>query len=175
MTEPRNTEGLTPAQTVGPFFAIGLSWAAGAQAAVSSGAIWVRGRVLDGAGEPVPDAIIETWQSDPPVSETFRGFTRCPTDQEGRYAIRTLKPAMVPGPHGRPQAPHLAVSVFARGLLHRVVTRIYFADEAVANTADPVLTAAGDGGASMIATVAADGYRLDIHLQGPDETTFLDI
>jgi protocatechuate 3,4-dioxygenase, alpha subunit len=87
--------------------------------------------------------------------------------------VRTLKPGRVPGPDGTPQAPHVAVSVFARGLLHRVVTRIYFADEAEANAADPILSGVPEGRrATLLATPDERGYRFDIRLQGDDETVF---
>jgi protocatechuate 3,4-dioxygenase alpha subunit len=163
----------TPSQTVGPYFAIGLPWDDGPDVvpAGTNGAIWLRGTVYDGAREPIPDALVETWQADADGRyETlgFRGFGRCPTGAEGAWAIRTVKPGASGG-----QAPHIAVSVFARGLLHRVVTRIYFADEEAANAADPVL--AGLGAAERATLVAAreeDGYRFDVRLQGPDETTF---
>jgi protocatechuate 3,4-dioxygenase alpha subunit len=127
----RTLDGHTPSQTVGPFFAIELPFGDGPLVVRegADGAIWLRGRVLDGAGDPVPDALIETWQTSPPPGPGFRGFARCATDEAGRYAIRTRKPGPVPGPDGAPQAPHLAVSVFARGLLDRVVTRVYFGDE----------------------------------------------
>jgi protocatechuate 3,4-dioxygenase alpha subunit len=168
-----STAGEIPSQTVGPFFAIGLPWADGpfAVAADVPGAIWVRGRVLDGDGEPVPDALVETWQTAPDPRDGFRAFTRCPTDLDGRYAIRTLKP----GPDADGQAPHLAVSVFARGLLDRVVTRVYFDDEADVNAADPVLSAAGDRRGTLIAQSTSDGYVFDIRLQGIDETVFFAI
>jgi protocatechuate 3,4-dioxygenase, alpha subunit len=171
------TDGITPSQTVGPFFSIGLPWPEGPLAvdADEPGAIWIRGQVFDGAGEPVPDALIETWQTSPTVTPTFRGFTRCPTDEAGRYAIRTLRPGPVPGPDGSVQAPHLAVSVFARGLLDRVVTRIYFADEVAANADDPVLGSVSTGAATLVAAAGPDGYVFDIRLQGPDETVFFSI
>jgi protocatechuate 3,4-dioxygenase alpha subunit len=109
--------GLTPSQTVGPFLSIGLVQGIGPLAVPEGtpGAIRVSGRVLDGAGEPVTDALVETWQAGE------RLFARCATDAAGAWSVLTLAPAPVGG-----QAPHLAVSVFARGLLHRVVTRIYF-------------------------------------------------
>jgi protocatechuate 3,4-dioxygenase alpha subunit len=139
----------------------------------------IGGRVLDGAGEPVPDALVETWQADPAGRFTsgFRGFGRCPTDAGGRWAIRTVKPGPVPAPDGGTEAPHLDVSVFARGLLHRVVTRIYFPDEAEANAADPVLRSVPDreGRARLVAVPEGDGLRFDIHLQGDQETPFLAI
>jgi protocatechuate 3,4-dioxygenase alpha subunit len=180
----------TPNQTVGPYLRIGLTWADGPYvvAEATPGAIWIRGRVTDGAGAVVSDALVETWQADPdghfPHPEdphrpltTFRGFGRCPTDADGRFAILTQKPGVVPDPDGRPQAPHIDVSVFARGLLKHVVTRIYFADEPTANTADAVLSriADPDARATLIAERTADGYRFDIRLQGERETVFFDV
>jgi protocatechuate 3,4-dioxygenase, alpha subunit len=168
---------LTPSQTVGPFFAHALPWPEGPHVvpADGEGAFWLRGRVTDGGGDPVPDALVETWQADPAGrfdNESFRGFGRCPTDDSGRWAIRTVKPGAVPGPTG-PQAPHLAVSVFARGLLNRVVTRIYFADEPVANASDPVLARLSEPlRATLLARQAEDGYTFDIRLQGDHETVF---
>jgi protocatechuate 3,4-dioxygenase alpha subunit len=163
--------GLTPSQTVGPFFAIGLPWDGGPYAVPEGtpGAIWLRGRVFDGAGEPVPDAMLETWQS----SGAGRRFARVGTDKDGGYAILFVKP----DPDGTGQAPHLAMSVFARGLLDRVVTRVYFDDEADANAADPVLTSVTDPAlrATLIAVSADDGYTFDIRLQGEGETVFLDV
>jgi protocatechuate 3,4-dioxygenase, alpha subunit len=153
----------TPGQTVGPFFSIGMSWLDGGDAAADApGAVVVSGRVLDGAGEPVPDAVVETWHSDPD------GFGRSATDEEGRWRIRTVKPAAAGG------APHLAVLVFARGLLHRLATRIYFGDEQAANAADPVLAALPDDAAraALVAEPVDGGYAVDIRLQGDHETTF---
>lgn len=171
--------GITPAQTVGPFFRIGLSWTDGPHAVApgTPGGIWISGRVLDGAGEPVPDAVIETWQADPAPDDGFRAFTRTPTDPAGRYALHTLKPGPVPGPDATTQAPHLVVSVFARGLLDRVVTRIYFADEIDANAHDPVLSRVVDDAdrATLIAGTQDGGYVFDIRLQGEGETVFFDI
>jgi len=166
----------TPSQTVGPYLSIGLTWEDGPYvvAADAPGGFWIRGEVRDGAGALVPDALVETWQADPDgqFGAAFRGFGRCPTDDDGRYAIRTRKPGVVLSADGAPQAPHLDVSVFARGLLHRVVTRIYFADEP-ANATDPVLSSVPeDRRPTLIATRADDGYRFDIHLQGNDETVF---
>jgi protocatechuate 3,4-dioxygenase, alpha subunit len=177
----------TPSQTVGPYFEIGLPWPDGPYVVEegTEGAIWLRGRVFDGAGEPVPDAMLETWQADPAgrfdhpddprgAVSGFRGFGRALVDADGEWAILTLKPGPVPGPDGTTQAPHIDVSVFARGLLNRVVTRIYFADEAEANAADPLLAAIEDEAAraTLIAQPSEDGYRFDVHLQGSDETVF---
>ena len=178
--------GTTPSQTVGPFFSLGLPWEDGPFVVPdgTAGAIRVHGRVFDGAGEPVPDALIETWQADPdgrfdhpddPRGRAggFRGFGRCPTDDEGSWGIVTLKPGRVPGTNGDVQAPHLAVSLFARGLLNRVVTRIYFGDEPEANAADPVLGLLdGDRRATLVAAPADGGYAIDFHLQGDRETAF---
>jgi len=144
------------------------------------GAIRIEGRVLDGIAGPVPDALVETWQRTPPG---IRGFGRCPTDADGRWTIVTLKPEASPrdgadgAGGGPPEAPHIAVSVFARGLLKRVVTRIYFDDEAAANAGDPVLAGIADPAArrTLIAERMPDGYHFDIRLQGGGETVFFDV
>jgi protocatechuate 3,4-dioxygenase, alpha subunit len=183
---------LTPSQTVGPFLHIGLAWDDGGDVvpAGTPRAVWVRGRVYDGAGTPVPDGMVETWQADVdgrfdhpddprgavagPVG--FRGFGRSETGAGGEWAIRTVKPGVVPGTDGQPQAPHLDVSFFARGLLDRVVTRIYFADEADANETDPVLcTVAEHRRGTLVAQGTDDGYHFDIRLQGDGETVFFDV
>ena len=162
----------TPSQTVGPFFAIELPYADGPYVVAEGtpGAVWLRGRVFDGAGDPVPDALVESWQADPAgaFGGVFRGFGRSGTDEEGRWAILTLKPGPIP-----PQAPHVDLAVFARGLLHRVVTRLYFADDGQANATDPVLAGLDEQArATLVARPVDGGYELDIHLQGPHETTF---
>lgn len=186
---------LTPSQTVGPFLAIGLPWPDGPWVVDedAAGAITITGQVLDGAGEPVTDALVETWQAGPDGSfahpddprgggdAQFRGFGRCPTDAQGRYQIITLRPGPLPDPAGGTQAPHLDVSVFARGLLDRVVTRIYFPDEEAANAADPALASIADPGrrATLVAAVRPGGppgeFRFDIRLQGGRETVFFDV
>jgi protocatechuate 3,4-dioxygenase, alpha subunit len=187
LTDPLRL-GPTPSATVGPYLAIGLTWPDGIWAASegTEGGIWIRGRVFDGADQVVPDAMVETWQADPdggfpspedPRGATsypgFRGYARAQTIT-GEYEIFTLKPGRVPDGEGGLQAPHIDVSVFARGILDRVVTRIYFADEAEANAEDVVLRSLPDDDArrTMIATPSDDGYRLDIHLQGDRETVF---
>jgi len=165
----------TPGQTIGPFFAFALPWPDGplVVAAGTPGAIRIDGRMLDGAGQPVTDGLIETWQLGAPDG---RGFGRCPTDREGRWAIVTVKPPAARGLDGRVHAPQIAVSVFARGLVKRAVTRIYFPDEAAANAADPLLAGIGDAAAraTLIAVPDGEGLRFDIRLQGEGETTFLD-
>ena len=171
----------TPSQTVGPFFEICLTqWANGPVA--DPGGITIGGYVLDGNGDVVPDALIETWQAGPdgrfdhpddPRGRVpgFRGFGRCPTEPDGSYGILTLVPGVVQG-----QAPHIDVSVFARGLLDRVVTRIYFPENTEANAADEVLQSVPeDRRHTLIAAVAADGYRFDVRLQGEVETVFFDV
>jgi protocatechuate 3,4-dioxygenase alpha subunit len=176
----------TPSQTVGPFLHIVLPWPDGPYVVTpeTPGAVWIRGRLTDGDGAGVSDGLVETWQADPDgrfdhpddprgAVAGFRGFGRCPTDAEGGFAICTLKPGRVPAVGGGLQAPHLDVSVFARGMLQRVVTRIYFPDEEQANGEDPVLAtvdpAARD---TLVASGADDGYRFDIRLQGDGETAF---
>ena len=175
---------LTPAQTVGPFLSLGLAWPDGPFAVdpATSGAIRIAGRLLDGRNDPVADGLIETWQADPDgrfpqsidTNGAFRGFGRCLTNSQGAWEIVTLKPASLPTAPGGTEAPHLDVCVFARGLLHRLVTRIYFADEAEANAADPILSALPDDAAraTLVAQPVDGGYRIDFHLQGPHETVF---
>ncbi len=164
----------TPSQTVGPFFAIALPWAGGAEVVApgTPGAVWIRGRVLDGAGEPVGDALVETWQAGP-----GGGFGQCATGPGGEFGILTVKPGPQPAPGGGVEAPHLDVSVFARGLLARLVTRVYFPDEAGANAADPVLRGIADPAAraTLVAVAEAGGLRFDIRLQGSDETVFFEL
>jgi protocatechuate 3,4-dioxygenase alpha subunit len=174
----------TPSQTIGPFFAVGLPWPDGPDVVADGtpGALWIGGQVTDGAGESVPDALVETWQADPAGrfvggsgASGFRGFGRCATDAEGRWAVRTLKPGPLPAPDGGLEAPHLNVSVFARGLLNRLVTRIYFPDEPDANAADPLLASIPDPRVRvrLVATPDGDRLRFDIRLQGDRETPFL--
>ncbi len=173
----------TPSQTVGPYFAIALPWPGGPYVVGDDtpGAFWIRGTVTDGAGNPVPDALIETWQADPSghfpdrPDAAFRGFGRSPTDARGAYGIRTLRPGPVAGADGALQAPHIDVAVTMRGLLRAVVTRIYFPDEP-ANASDALLGSLPEPGRStMIARPADDGFRFDIRLQGDGETAFFDL
>ncbi len=191
----------TPSQTVGPYFAYGLTpeqygypHRSVAQAALvdrdSEGAcIRIEGRVLDGEGRAVVDAMIEIWQADAQgryahpadprgSNATFRGFGRAGTgsDPEHRFAFETVKP----GALGDGQAPHVNVIVFMRGLLSHVYTRIYFSDEAEANATDPILAQVPEARrGTLIArrdeTPAGVVYRFDIHMQGADETVFFDL
>lgn len=171
------TTAPTPSQTVGPFFWFGLCERPCSElvAPDQGGALRVVGSVLDGGGEPVPDAMVEIWQAD--ETGTYRGdfgWGRCGTDAGGRFSFVTVKPGCVPGPDGDRQAPHLVVLVFARGLLKPVLTRMYFPDEPEANAADAVLGGIEDAVAreTLIASQAADGLRFDVRLQGDGQTTF---
>ncbi|MEU6579279.1 protocatechuate 3,4-dioxygenase subunit alpha [Nocardia sp. NPDC046763] len=178
----------TPSQTVGPYLHIGLSWPDGPFVVPEGtpGAVWIRGAVFDGEGAVIPDALIETWQADPhgrfdhpddprPGTPGWRGFGRSETTS-GEFAVHTVIPGALPGPGGREQAPHIDVSVFARGLLHRLVTRIYFPEQAIANAADPALgSVAPHRRSTLIAQPAVDGYRFDIRLRGEHETVFFDV
>ncbi len=193
----RSALRITPSQTVGPFFAYALTPngrypladlatddlttddAAGAR-------IRVQGQVLDGDGASITDAMIEIWQADGEgryaggdgtlSNSTFRGFGRSATDHEGRFAFTTLKPGRVPGPDGKAQAPHINVGVFARGVLRRMFTRIYFDDERETNEDDPILALVPDDARHTL--VARRGgnalYTFDIRLQGSEETVFFE-
>jgi len=182
--------GCTPSQTVGPFLSIALPWDDGPElvSADFAGAIRIEGRVLDGAGEPVPDGLVEIWQADPDgrfdhpddprgARPGFRGFGRCPTDDRGEFWFRTVKPGPLPAGDGTIEAPHLDVSVFARGLLDRLVTRLYFPDETAQNSTDPVLRELPSADqARLTAQPADDGVlRFDICLQGTGETPFFEL
>lgn len=165
---------LTPSQTIGPFLHLALPWADGPLAAPpdAPGAFAIGGRVTDGAGAPVTDALVETWQV---PAAGHRGFGRCPTDADGRYRITTVRPAAHPDRRGATEAPHVDVSVFARGLLTRLVTRIYFPD-APENAADPVLAALDPARRGTLIAAAVDGgYAFDIRLRGEHETVFFDV
>lgn len=185
----------TPSQTVGPFLSIALSWPDGPFVVPpgTPGTVWVHGQVLDGAGEIVPDALVETWQADTagrfdhpddnrgaaaPTPSGFRGFGRSETPG-GEYAILTVKPGALPDGAGGWQAPHLDVSIFARGLLDRLVTRIYFADEQEANDRDDVLaTLPSSRRQTLLAVPDERGYRLDLVLHGGEareETVFFSV
>lgn len=182
----------TPSQTVGPYFAIGLPWDVGPEAVPpdTPGAIRIRGTVYDGEGAPMPDFLLETWQADPEGRfadmhgygerselEGFRGFARYGLeDGDGTFEIVTLKPGPVPGLGDTVQAPHIAVSLFARGMLNRVVTRIYFADEEQANASDPVLSRVpAQRRPTLLAQPTADGYAIDLRIQGESETVFFSV
>jgi protocatechuate 3,4-dioxygenase alpha subunit len=183
----------TPSQTVGPFFHLALT-DEGESRLVSEDdpdAIHIRGTVFDGAGDPLPDALVEIWQAnragryahpEDPRDEIlleagFTGFGRCQTDASGTFEFVTVKPGAVPGPGGSLQAPHIDVGVFARGLLKRLVTRIYFPDEEEANNRDAVLSSVTDSRlrGTLIADQIEHTLDFDIHLQGDRQTAFFDV
>ena len=182
----------TTSQTVGPFFTIGLTRLkkndlAGAE--ISGERITIAGRVVDGDGKSVPDAMLEIWQANghgkyahpedtqnKPLEPGFQGFGRVGVDENGRFQFTTIKPGTVPGPDGKMQAPHIAVCVFARGLLLQLVTRIYFPEE-VANADDYVLNLvepARRGSLVARKTAVAGAFEWNVILQGDDETVFFD-
>lgn len=189
--------GTTPSQTVGPFHRIMVPWEGGAElvAPEDPHAIRIEGRILDGVGQPLDDSVVEVWQAnvhgryahpedtrEVPLVEGFDGFGRAIADGEGRFTIVTVKPGCVPGPGEGVQAPHISLSVFARGLLKHLVTRVYFSDEAGANEKDPVLQSIEEAvRRETLVAVKQDGdgtptlYKFDIHLQGPRETVFFDV
>lgn len=174
----------TPWQTVGPFFHIGCTKLNRVNLVPHDElAITVEGLILDGDGKPVPDAMIEIWQADAagryPTeegAEGFRGYGRAATNAEGQFRFRTTKPGRVPFADSRQQAPHLAVSILMRGLLKRLVTRMYFPDES-ANAEDPVLNLVdGNRRTTLIAKAADHGHlNWDVILQGNGETVFFDL
>jgi len=195
-------KGITPSQTVGPYFKYGLTpggkyewndaFTSNLVTPDTSGErIRVEGRVLDGDGQPVGDCMLEIWQadaqgrfSDPQdkralPNSAFKGFGRCGTDPNGDYAFDTIRPGQVPDPDGKPQAPHLSLAIFARGMLLHNYTRIYFDGES-ANAADSVLALVpADRRATLSATRKPGNgnavYGFDVRLQGDDETVFFDI
>lgn len=184
--------GLTPFQTLGPFFDFGLIIPHGGEVAKPGAAgrhVTIEGTVRDGAGDVLPDALVEVWQAnaagryahaadtgEAPLDPDCDGFGRVATDEMGRFLFSTVVPGRVPGPDGALQAPHLAVGVLARGLLTRLVTRIYFEDEP-ANADDPILALVpADRRRTLLAARRSDNhYRFDVVLQGPDETVFFDV
>ena len=166
----------TPSQTVGPFFEFGMVTKPLLVDEDAPGAIRIEGQVLDGAGEPVPDGLVEIWQAgaDGRYEEGHLGWGRCQTDAGGGYAFTTVKPGAVSEADGTTLAPHLTVLCFARGLLKPVLTRLYFSDEQEANEADPVLQAIDESGRATLvaAAIGSATYRFDIRLQGDEQTVF---
>jgi protocatechuate 3,4-dioxygenase alpha subunit len=159
-----------------------MQWCADGSTATEAavGPVAIAGQVLDGTGAPVTDAVLEFWQADgngqfpPDTAPGWTGFARVLTDGEGCYRIRTVKPGVVALTDGTPQAPHIDVSIFARGLQQRLVSRLYFADEPAANAEDPLLGSISDAesAATLIAEADDDGYHLDFRMQGDRETIF---
>jgi len=182
----RGPLGQTPSQTVGPFFGYALPYPGGpdVRAAWQPDAIRLHGTVFDGAGDPIPDAIVEIWGADAagrPSPERgsfdrdqhgFTGFGRAAVDRDGHYSFTTVKP----GPMREGSAPYLLVTLFGRGVTHHLFTRAYFDDEAEANAADPLLSRVDvDRRDTLVArSDAPRSYRFDLRLQGDGETVFLD-
>jgi protocatechuate 3,4-dioxygenase, alpha subunit len=186
----------TGSQTIGPFFFPALI--ADGQAELvrpetDGERITFAGRILDGQGEPVTDAMVEIWQAnaagrydhpedrqDKPLDPAFHGFGRGATDRNGRFSFDTVLPGPVPGRGNALQAPHIAITIFARGLLRHLVTRAYFAGNPL-NETDPVLSSIADEAArrTLIAQPREDGgkrtYEMEIRLQGDGETVFFDV
>ena len=164
----------TPSQTIGPFFHFALVSMGDDDERTGGGGIEICGKVLDGLGAGVPDALIETWQAD--FGGALAGFARTATDEDGWFRFRVGEPRAVTDSTGRAQAPHVAVGVFARGLLKRLVTRIYF-DGASENDRDVVLSLVpANRRATLVAKrePGADRFRFDVVLQDPAETVFFD-
>jgi protocatechuate 3,4-dioxygenase, alpha subunit len=185
--------GLAASQTVGPFFQIGLEdlYQNNLTApAVIGTIITISGKILDADSRPVPDALVEIWQAnsfgkydhpddhqDKPLDVGFTGFGRCPTNSEGEFQFRSVKPGLVPSSTEAPQAPHINVSVFMRGLLNRLVTRVYFSDDP-RNSTDEVLSLVDPARRPTLLAqpdpVRPNLYHWDVILQGPRETVFFD-
>ena len=192
-THPDTLLGLAASQTVGPFFQIGLEALYQNDLTVpgvKGRPVTIQGQVFDGDKLPVPDAVIEIWQAnsfgkyahpedqqDKPLDSGFTGFGRCATDAEGRFGFRTVKPGPVRSSTETPQAPHINVSIFMRGLLDRLVTRVYFSDND-SNRTDEILNLIDPARRSTLfarpVPDQSDVYIWNILLQGPDETVFLD-
>ena len=183
----------TPSQTVGPYLSIGFDWLNRRDIAGSAEGtrVTVEGRVIDGDGVPINDALIEIWQAnaagkyahpedrqDKPLLPGFTGFGRVPADADGRFRFTTIKPGRVPGHWTEQlQAPHLEVSVLARGVIKRLTTRMYFPDEP-GNADDPVLNLVpAERRATLIATKtqSSDTLQWDVRIQGEGETVFFDV
>jgi protocatechuate 3,4-dioxygenase, alpha subunit len=184
-----------PSQTVGPYFAIGLTTpravARIAGAEVQGERVRLACKVIDGQGQPIPDAMIEIWQAnaagkynhpddtqEKPLDPHFVGHGRLGTDDQGECVFETIRPGRVPGPNGTLQAPHLAVSIFARGLLKRLASRIYFEGDP-ANNEDPILKLVPqDRRGTLLARPVADetsAWRFEFHVSGENETVFFDV
>ena len=193
----------TPSQTIGPFFAYGLNPEGDGRKGIAANVlatpatlgerIRIEGRVLDGKGTPVGDAMLEIWQANAagryrhgadardavPVDGTFTGFGRTLTDADGVFRFDTIKPGRVPGRGNALQAPHIGLIMFARGMPNHVYSRIYFSDEVKANNEDAVLVAVEVARRKTLIAERRDEaggavYRFNVHLQGADETVFFD-
>ncbi len=182
----------SPSQTVGPYLHIGLDTEPNHGVMVGPGTpgerIRVRLRVLDGAGHPLPDALLELWQADasghyvevadhanPDPGHAFRGWGRRPTGPDGWCEFLTIRPGATATPDGERQAPHINVCLFARGMLRHIFTRFYFSGDAML-AGDPVLAVVPeDRRSTLLAQLIDEAWTLEIRLQGPDETVFFDL
>lgn len=190
----------TPSQTVGPYFRIGLYSDNDLYPRILTGdlatpevtgqRVRIEGTVYDGAGDPIPDCMLEMWQADAEGrfrsgpekwNDGFTGFGRVGTDDVGQFAFNTVMPGRVPGPDGKMQAPHVTLVIYMRGLLLHAFTRIYFDDHAAANAEDPILRLVPDErrptiiARKRVSQGNAVVYHFDIQMQGDDETVFFDI
>jgi protocatechuate 3,4-dioxygenase alpha subunit len=201
---------ITPSQTVGPFFAYGLApngrckWDPNGSYSwketvgdnlitpdATGERIRIEGRVIDGDGLAITDAMLEIWQADAQgryanprdtralPNTQFKGFARSATDKDGVYSFDTIKPGSVPGLQGKPQAPHILFGIFSRGMLRQVHTRLYFDDEAATASDSIMMLVPEDRRSTLIARrEIRDGlpvYRFDIRVQGENETVFFDV
>ena len=181
----------TSSQTIGPYLHIGMRWLVDenfAAPGVAGERVTVSGRVTDGEARPVNDAMIEIWQAnaagryahpddtrDVPLDERFSGFGRVFTDDDGRFRFHTIKPGRVPSPDGGLQAPHLNVTIFMRGMLKHLCTRLYFDGDA-ANAHDAVLaTVPRERVPTLVAKRTGDAFEWNVVLQGPGETVFFEV
>jgi len=168
----------TTSQTIGPYWHLleDKSWADLTRFGAEGEVIELTGRVFDGKGDPLTDACIEIWQASPAASDAFTGFGRAATDETGTFRFKTIKPGPLPGPGNAQQAPHLALTILARGLLFHLATRVYF-ENAPENEHDPILGLIEDARRhTVIAREAKPGvWHLDLHLQGEAETVFFEI
>ena len=175
----------TTSQTVGPYLHIGLTWLVTenlVSGRVPGERVSIGGRVIDGDGKPVNDALVEIWQADSRGryatkggAKSFRGFGRSATDDKGMFRFQTIKPGRVPGPDGKAQAPHILAVIFMRGQLKQLVSRIYFPGDP-ANAADPVLKLVpAERRGTLIAKKSGSGLEWNVILQGKGETVFFDV
>lgn len=181
----------TSSQTIGPYLHIGMTWLVEenfAPEGVAGERISISGRMIDGDGAPVTDAMLEIWQANAqgkyahpedtrelPIDERFTGFGRVYTDENGRFRFNTIRPGRVPAADGGLQAPHLNVTIFMRGMLKQLVTRIYFDGDA-ANERDPVLATVSKARVeTLVAKRNGNAFEWNVVLQGPGETVFFDL
>ncbi|EOM76945.1 protocatechuate 3,4-dioxygenase subunit alpha [Rhodococcus rhodnii] len=189
--------GVTPSQTVGPYWHIGLPWKDGPDAVPEGvpGRITLLITMIDGEKVPIADAMVETWQADAagrfahpddprgsatPTPAGFRGFARAGTDATGTAAIHTVKPGELPAEDDTVEAPHVNLGIFARGMLDRLFTRMYFPEDTAAHATDPVLASLPDSQRTkLVATKTDDGYSLTVYVQDNDpdgvETPFFEL